>query len=357
MSETSGDKGMSDAQSLVVHTPPASAPRRGVFTLLVALLALLLAGWSAWRSYRGERDRRADDALAQLAAQVDTMVQGSEQRRRDLDGLRARLSDADTVNKGLREELFSLGERLRHVEDAVAHLAEQRLSGRDALALNEAEFLLVQAQERLALFHDADAAITAYRLADAALAAAEDPAFASVRRTIGAEREALQAARPADLRVNFDAIEHVRAQLPGFSGAPVAVAAEPAAPSRWRDWLAPFVRVSHVDASGHVQRDPALAQALIALDLRDAQAALLAGDGARYGAALARARAGIAALPAPATPARQAALTELERLAAAPLAPALPELGSALKELRNLRTTRALATPLELAPASGGDRP
>lgn len=344
MSDTSGDKGLSDTQSLVVHTPAATAPRRGLLALSMALLALLVAGWSAWRSHLAERDRGASEAVAQLAAQVDTIVQGSEQRRRDLDGLRARFSDADTVNKGLREELFGLGERLRHVEDAVAHLAEQRLNGRDVLALNEAEFLLVQAQERLALFHDADAAIAAYRLADAALAAAEDPAFATVRRTIDAERAALEAARPADLRANFTAIERLRAELPALVAVPTA-APTAAAPSGWRAWLAPFVRISEVEASSDAQRDPGIAQGLIALDLRDAQAALLAGDAARYRAALDRARAGIAALPAGQTPAQQAALAAIDTLAGAPLAPALPELGSALKELRNLRATRALAAP------------
>lgn len=352
MSETIEDKGMSDAQPLVVRPPEASAPRRGsAAAFVVALLALLLAGWTAWRQYAGSAQ---DDALAQLSSRVDVLAQGFEQRRRDVDSLRSRLGDADNVNKGVREELLGLGERVRHVEDAIAHLAEQRLSGRDALALNEAEFLLVQAQERLALFHDADAALAAYRLADSALAAAEDPAFAPVRRTIGAEREALEAARPADLRATFDALDRLRAGLPALAAMPAAPNAE--TPSRWRAFVDQFVRISHSDAND-AAHEPAFARALVALDLRDAQAALLGGDEARYKAALGRARAGIAAAPDAQAASVKNALADIDRLAAAPFAPALPELGSALRELRNLRTTRALAQPAPIAlpaPAAEG---
>ena len=60
----------------------------------------------------------------------------NDQRKHDIDAMRARLADADTVNKGVREEMLALGERSRHLEDAVANLAEQHLTGRDALALN-----------------------------------------------------------------------------------------------------------------------------------------------------------------------------------------------------------------------------
>ncbi len=349
------NKEVGETQALVVRGATAPAARRGGLAVLLALLALLLAAWSAWRVYLGERDASQSTALSQLSTRLDGIEGQIGQRQRDLDGVRARLGDADTVNKSLREEVLALGERVRHVEDAIAHLAEQRLSGRDALALNETEFLLVQAQERLALFHDADAALAAYRLADAALASAEDPAFASVRRTISAERDALAAARPTDLRANLDAIERLRAALPRMVA---ARAPEPAAQtSRWRDFLDSFVRVGHVDGAGNTAHEPAFSRAVIALDLRDAQAALLGGDPKRYQAALHRARDGIATLVDGQSAAVQAALAEIDRLLAAPLVPALPELGSALRELRALRATRALAEPKPLAPAPASSAP
>ncbi|MFI4968818.1 MAG: uroporphyrinogen-III C-methyltransferase [Lysobacterales bacterium] len=330
-----------------------SPPRRGSAAWLFALAALAIAGIALWRVHALEHGQ-ADAAAAlrgELAARVAELARAGDQHKRDLDSMRARLADADGINKSMREELLSLGERSRHVEDAVANLAEQRLSGRDALAMNEAEFLLQQAQERLILFRDAQAAIAAYRLADSALAAAEDPMFASVRQTIDAELRALEASKPVNTERAFAALERVRESLATLS-LPPAAGQESAATSRWGRFLAQFVRVSHSADTGAVaERDIDLTRRLAALDLRAAEAALLARDAEAYAAAVKRARAGIAvAFDTQATSTRSA-LAELDRLATAPFAPALPELGSALRELRNLRATRALAQPPAPKPA------
>jgi uroporphyrin-3 C-methyltransferase len=331
---------------------PAPPRRGGGLATSIALVALAAAGVSLWFAYtlkQGQADAQAslrDD----LQARVDELARGAEQRKRDLDALRARLNDADGVNKSVREELLGLGERSRHLEDAVANLAEQRLSGRDALAMNEAEFLLQLAQERLSLFRDAHSAIAAYRLADSALAAAEDPVFASVRQTIGAERQALEASKPAETQATLSALERLRARLPELSR---QTAAEEAAapPSRWQSFLSQFVRVSRRDDATVAPRDVELVRSLTALDLRVAEAALLAGDADGYAAALKRTREGLSSgFEAKAAPVQEA-LAELDRLAAQPLAPVLPELGTALKELRNLRATRALSHP-PAAPAA-----
>lgn len=332
---------------------PDPAPRRsGGPAIAIALLALAAGGAALWLAYtvkQGQADAQA--ALrGELQARVDELARGAEQRKRDVDALRARIADADGVNKSVREELLGLGERSRHLEDAVANLAEQRLSGRDALAMNEAEFLLQLAQERLSLFHDVHSAIGAYRLADSALAAAEDPVFASLRQTIGAERQALEASKPAETQATLSALERLRTRLPELSRQTGAEqAAAPA--SRWQTFLSQFVRVSHRDDATVAPRDVELVRSLSALDLRVAEAALLAGDADGYAAALKRAREGVAAgFDANAAAVRET-LAELDRLAAQPLAPALPELGTALKELRNLRATRALSHP-PAAPAA-----
>jgi uroporphyrin-3 C-methyltransferase len=339
------------------RTPGAA--RRGGLAWLVALAALVVAIVALWRVYALEHGSAARQAAAvdDLAARVDTLSHAIEQRKRDYDALRGRITDADEVNKGVREELLGLSERSRHLEDAVANLSEQRLSGRDALALNEAEFLLQQAQERLALFQDAAAALSAYRLADSALAATEDPVFASVRQTIGAERQALEAAKPAETAATLAALAHLRDALATLPQRAVAAAAPaPAPPSRWQGFIDQFVRISHDDGNdtfaGH---DIALARSLLTLDLRSAEAALLARDDAGYKAALARVRRGIGRTFD--ASAASATLAEIDRLAALPLAPALPELGSALKELRNLRATRALAQPHGIAVPTPGAGP
>ena len=336
--------------------PPVARRRGGTLALLVALIALVLAGFALWRVIAIERGR--SDAETAMRNDLDTriadLVRNGDQRKRDLDALRSRLADADTVNKGVREELLALGERSRHLEDAVANLAEQRLTGRDALALNEAEFLLQLAQERLELFHDAQAALAAYKLADSALAAAEDPVFAGVRQTIGAEMQALEAAKPLETNATLAALDRVRGGLATLPAKSERVAAAAAPPSRLAALLQQFVRVSTDDSAAPGQRDAGLARTLAAIDLRAAQAALLARDPAAYTAALVRTRATIAAsFDADAQPVKDA-LAEIDRLSSAPLAPALPELGSALRELRNLRATRALAQPRTTEPRADG---
>lgn len=340
--------------------PARAAPARrpGWLLVLAALAALVLALVALWRVWLLEHGRSAEDAarIDALSAQVDALSHTLDQRKRDLDALRARVAGGDDVNKGVREELLALGERSRHLEDAVANLSEQRLTGRDALALNEAEFVLQQAQERLALFQDAPAAAAAYRLADSALAAAEDPVFASVRRTITAEREALDASRPADMHVLLGALAQARAALATLPPRKAVETESPstATPSRWQAFIGQFVRISHdAHADAAPTREPGLARSLATLDLRDAEAAALARDVDGFRAALARARTAVAAtFDADAAPTR-AWLTELDRLAATPLAANLPELGTALKELRNLRATRAIASPA--APAGAGE--
>lgn len=333
----------------------ADAARGGSgVAMVLALLALIVGGVALWRAYvveHGQADVQAG-LRSELAARIDELARGEQQRKRDLESLRTRLTDADGVNKAMREELLGLGERSRHIEDAISNLAEQRLTGRDALALNEAEFLLQQAQERLALFQDAQAAMAAYKLADSALAAAEDPVFSSVRQTISAELHALEASKPVETHAAISAIERVRAALPGLP-TQRATSAEAAPASRWQGFFAQFVRISHssdIDTGG--SRDVGLTRSLAAVDLRAAEVALLARDAEGYKAALARARAGIAAsFDVQAAPTKDV-LAEIDGMAGQPLAPALPELGSALKELRNLRATRALALPRPATPAA-----
>lgn len=329
-------------------------PRRrggmGRFLFVVIVLAALAVAAFWWlRETREQGTQQADV----LGTRVEALATSSEQLKREVESLRARLADAESINRSLREELLGAAERARAVEDAVAHLADQRLTGRDALAQNEAEFLLLLATERLRLFHDAAAAITAYRLADSALAAAEDPLFASVRQTIGAEIAALEAAQPLQTQATLAALADLRGRLADLpsraKGVPAQVTDQPA--SRFARVFGQFVRISRADAQPAFEvRDTALARSLAALDLRAAEAALFARDADAFSAALTRARGEIgAAFDADAEAVRNV-FADIDRLAALPMAPKLPELGSALAELRNLRTLRALSREAPPAP-------
>jgi uroporphyrin-3 C-methyltransferase len=334
---------------------PATAVRRGgALATLIALVALLVAGFALWRVVAIERGR--DDAQSalrgELDARIDDLSRAVDQRKRDFDTVRQRVADADSVNKSVREELLALGERSRHLEDAVANLADQRLTGRDALALNEAEFLLQLADERLALFHDAQAALAAYRLADSALASAEDPVFSGVRQTIGAEMQALAAAKPLETTATLAALERVRESLATLPPKTAPAVAGPP-PSKLAALLRQFVRIDDAAGAAPESRDPALARSLIAIELRGAEAALLARDAETYAASLKRAKAAISTGFDAQSEIAKRDLAELDRLASAPLAPSLPELGSALRELRNLRATRALSQPHAPAPVVG----
>ena len=333
--------------------PRSGADSRGWIGLLLGLLALA-AAWLVWQTWNGSRteQRAAQDERAQLSARVEALGRTAEQARRDADGLRARLDDAAKVNESLRAQLLGLGERARLVEDAVANLADKRLSGHDALLLNEAEMLLALGAERLTLFHDSAAAIDAYRLADAALSSVDDAAFSTVRQSISAESEALAALHAADTSAALGQLQTLRtaaAQLPAPTRElPNAAAGE----SRWAQLLGQFIRVRHGDdvAVAAQRHDVVLARQLFVLDLRDAQAALQARDDAHFRAALGDAQALLAAdfdATSAAVASAEANIAALAKLVVAPPPPA--NLGVALRELRNLRATHALQQP----PSSG----
>jgi len=337
-------------------------PRRARSSAMFLILIALVVG-GLWWWYANER-RSAESSRSEAAPVVDPVdlrlsevERVGQHNRREIETLRARLGDAESVNRSLREELFAFAERSRTLEDAVANLALQRVSGRDTLALNEAEFVLQLAAQRLALFHDPAAAITAYRFADGALAGAEDPLFASVRQTIAAEIHALENAQPLQTQATLAALGELRSALATLPTPAVQVSAadDPAlAPSRFARIVGQFVRIRRDDSTlEYASRDIGLTRALVVLDLRAAEAALFARDADAFTAALEQARDGIGRhFDVDATAVRDA-LARIDRLRATPMAPALPEVGSALRELRNLRTTRALSR--ETMPAGSVD--
>lgn len=354
---------MSETESPVVVVEPSVAPpapvpatrRRGLFALaVIALLgALAYLSWRTW-VLDVEQQRLAQTDLQQVDAQVAALTRGAEQARRDAESLRARLDDENKVNQSLREQLLGLSERARLVEDAIANLADKRLTGHDAMLLDEAEMLLALGAERYALFHDPAATISAYRLADTTLAALEDPAFSTVRQSISAELDALAKLGGADVGAALAALGTLRSGVGQWPAARSERATADTTEPHWWHVLGNFVRVrTGEDVAALAQRhDAALARQLVVLDLRDAEAALLARDPLRYRAALAEAQAALKLdfdAGADAVKAAAATLTRLAEVELAPPAPAL--LGTALKELRNLRATHALRQPARAAAA------
>ena len=299
--------------------------------------ALLLAG------QQGERVAALQDALGNLQQERDSLSQ--------------RLDDAAAVNRALREELLGLRERTRTLEDALAALSESRNGGTQALRLDEAEFLLRMAVERYRLFHDAAGALDATHLAAQALAGVDAPVYAPLRGDVAAAATALQQLRPADRQQQLDTLAALREQvwqLPLANAAP-APAMQAGVLARIGHALAGLVRIRRTAqaplAGAGAGAD--LMHELLALDLAQAQSALLAWDGTAYASALAAAHGLFDARFAAATPAAQQFAAQLATLRPLPATP-LPQLDAALTELRRLRALDALQSTTVPASASRG---
>ncbi|AIF45841.1 uroporphyrinogen-III C-methyltransferase [Dyella japonica] len=326
-----------------------SPARRGSGTLAVALLLSLVAvggaGYVGWRQWQQEQGSAASHATVDaLKQRVDTLESAFSASDSERNLLRQRLGDADQVNRSLREEVLGEAERTRNLEDAVAKLSEKTLSGHDAMLLDETESLLRMAKERYDLFHDAQGALAAYALADQALAAVNDGAFSGLRQSIGAERDALTKSKAVNLDTALTTLSNLRASMMALPLKPLDAASSDAASSGWSRIMGALnnvVKVQRTNGAPLSVADARFARELTAIDLAQAQAALLASDRDAYVAALKRADGGIAAqFDAGAAPVQQAREQLSALIAQSPGAPV--QLGAALNELRNLRAVHAL---------------
>lgn len=360
-----------DATEPLTTLPPPAAPapprrRSGSLGWLLLILVAAAAAYGYWRLRGIEQGHEATvqneaSATQKLRDEVQALQRSADAAKREAETLRTRLDDTAKVNESLRGQVLGLAERARLSEDAIANLADKRLSGHDALLLNEAELLLVLAQERYTLFADPAPALAAYRLADAALAQANDAAFASVRQSIGAEigvLGALESANPSALQTSLTELRQALPALPTKQREEAADAANSA--SRFSRIFGQFIRIRRDDDAGgrFAPNDPLLARALVDANLRDAQGALLIRDAARWQQSLHGAQSQLAHdfdAAAPAVAKAQATLDTLAKSAIAPPAPNV--LGAALKELRNLRATHNLqsapSAPAKPAPPEG----
>ena len=344
--------------------PAAREPRpRGGGSLALAVLLGLIAvgasGYVGWRQWQQEQGSAADSkgvaSLQQRVTSLETTLSGVSGERTSLN---QRLNDAAEVNRSLREELLGQAERTRHLEDAMAKLAEKSLSGHDAMLLDETESLLRMASERYTLFRDAQGAAAAYALADQTLAAVNDTAFTGLRQSIGAERDALAKSQPTSQAGALQQLTELRgtlASLPlkSLDGANTTQATD--AWSRISRALAGVISVQRDNGAPLAVADARFARELAALDLAQAQAALLAYDSKAYTAALQRVDVALTTQFDGNAPAVQQAQATLKQVAAALPTGAPVQLGAALNELRNLRAVHALNPSTDnAAPAAAG---
>lgn len=344
---------MDDTASMTEQAARDKPRNLYVLARLAALLIVVASGFLIWWL---TREAGADDAKT-LRTQVDALAHEVAQLRSTIDTVRARMDDREKVDKSVREQLLGLDQRAKLVEDSVANLADKRLSGHDALMLDEAELLLTLGGARYALFHDVAAAKLAYTQADIALSEIEDATFATVRQSVAAEIGALNEVQTGDAATATLQLAQLREQALQWPAAASVLAAPAHQPeSQLARLFGAFVQIRHDDTSQTLAtlHAPNLARELFLVDLREAEAAAIARDDTRYHAALQSARAEFGAAFAMQTPAVDAELDALNKATLASPAPAL--LGTALKELRNLRATHALRAgkPTAFRPSGEG---
>ncbi len=345
--------------------PRAAEPKGSGGALATALLLALLAiagvayvGWQQWQQTRG--DAAAAGTLTQLDTRVATLETSLKALDDDRRSLSARLRDADDVNRGLREEVLGQNERLRNLEDAVAKLSEKSLSSHDALLLDETESLLRMGKERYELFHDAAGAATAYGLADQALSGVDDSAFYDLRQSVAAEREALERAAANHDAAALAKLQQLRGEVGGLPLRPLDAPASSSSSGTWTrigQALSSVVRIGRDNGAPMAVADARLSRELVALDLAQAEAALLAHDETVYRAALQRADTSLSGQFDTADAAVKRARDTLAALAKDAAPGTSVQLGEALTELRNLRAVHALKPSAATAPAKSGAHP
>lgn len=318
--------------------------------LLLALLAILGTGYVGWRQWQMAHSDKVDAAslmaLQQRVATLESSLQAHDRARADMARQLAQISQQD---QGLRAQVPALDQRVRSLEAATATLAERTRSGREPMLLDETESLLRMGMERYRLFHDAEGAQRAYALAEDTLAGIDDTTFDTVLQAIRAERAALQGSHPRGDAQVLAQLQALRGSVPTLPLAPL----EPADHAPTGVWarigrvFGSLVRVQRDNGGPLALQDARFARELLALDLAEAQVALLAHDDGAYHAALQRAAASVDAQFDATAPAVRQAQAQLQQLQAAPVGPPA-QLGAALNELRNLRAVHALR------PASAG---
>lgn len=355
------EKVLIEAPSRPSRPAPARPARRSgggtaALALLLALVAAAVAGYVGWRQWQQEQGSvTGSQNLSAMQQRVETLEAELASQSEQRGSLSKRLDDGAQVNRSLRAEVLGQAERSRHLEDAVAKLAQKSLSGRDGMLLDETESLLRMAGERYRLFHDAQGAAAAYGLADQTVAAVNDGGFSGLRQSINAEREALARSQPGQQVAALEQLQTLRSEIATWPLKPLDRDAAPATGgwARIGRALAGVISVQRDDGAPLAVADARLARELAALDLAHAQAALLAHDSAACAEAIKRVDAALASQFDVHAPAVQRARAALQQLLAGLPTSAPVELGAALAELRNLRAVRALSpAPASSAPAS-----
>ncbi len=359
---------MSDPIENTAPEPKPRKPRTGrsglaAIAVIVAVAALGVAVWSTWRlqrTTRAEQTARKQDAAA-IAVLRDRLAAGDQQAQAG----DQRVGKLESALDDLRSTTQGLDRRLSNLETAYANLSGQQQSAHDTVLLNDAEMLLRLGAQRYELFHDTNGALQAYSQAIEVLAQVQNPAYAPVRASATTERDALAAAAPPLRQAALDTLSSLRGKVASLPLATretgAATSASPQSPGFWSRIGHAFggiVKVTRDDGKAASLADTRFAHETLALNLAQAQEALLAFDDTAYRAALQRADSTLSGQfelnDAEVKDARtQIAHLLSQRGGTGPT----PKLGGALAQLLSLRASQpAASTPATAATAGSTQR-
>ncbi|NND43968.1 MAG: hypothetical protein HKN58_01495 [Xanthomonadales bacterium] len=367
------------------HDKPKKAPRGAAAgaAWVALLLALAVAGYNGFQWWQA-RAAAADGAdIQRSVTRLQTQLTAARNRidslesslaedqgadttaalgalRTELTGMNARvaasgvrLDEAEAGLDAVQAALLIMQQRLDGLETAGAALAARTDAPGQGLDVAEAGYLLRLAEERLGLFGDIASAESALAMADAQLAALENPLYQPVRRRIAEARQALQAVEIPDaaaLAARLSALQDQAAALP-FPGeqAPPATSTGEAEAGVWqriKAALSPLVTVRRrVDDAPLGLADQDLLRQALWLQLESARLALMRGDDAAWQQSLSRARATLENefdARARAVRSTTEALAEMQSVS---LQVDVPDISRAWDQLRLLRGEQAATMP------------
>jgi uroporphyrin-3 C-methyltransferase len=334
-----------------VPVPRAAARTGNPLGWLLLLILLGAAAFGAWRGWQwGAGTLEAVSTQQELIARLGREVQGL---RAQADELSSRQTDLAQAVQRNGQDLASLGGRIEESNEAVARLNDTVEGGRARVQLAAVEQLMLMANDRLLLAHDAQSALRALDLADQRLARVGDPRLHAVREALSAERAALTTLVLPDttgFALTLGDIQKRVATLPlrvhvpaEFEATPEPAAVQPEASWSRRVLAAVKRALASIFSLRRDDRgqprllsadEAALVGQILELKLEGARLALLARDGLAFHELTLAARAWLAQHYELRDADVQFALRELDRLSAQSLAPAPPDISRSLALLR-----------------------
>lgn len=379
------DKLLNDKQ------PPPRGRGLAIVALLLALGAGAASGWLWWQEYNKEKtasgietsvvdleqkQQALEQTIDRLGQRLDAAAQqvdpGEFARLQshvrelagELDGMKRQTAGQKSTEAALQGSVRSLEQRLATTESGLASLAANSQNSAVDLAIEEIDFLLRVASERLQLFADPKAADEALQAADVQIAALKDPLFLSVRQRIADARSALAAVPEID-RVKLSArLSDLQKDIGSLAFSGDNNASPPSRAQADEGWWQSFKRslASLVTVRRRVPGDRSrltiadreyLRQG-IWLQLESARLALMRRDADAYQASLQRVEATLKQFFDPANSAVKAMQHAVGAMEQIDIAPPMPDISAPWLQLRQLRDSRRLLRSAP-APASGGD--